>query len=560
MAFYDDQDDINSQDPNAQQQPQQTSGQSSIISGQGGSPGQGSQGAASANTNTPDNPGNFVGIKQYLDANKSQSSKLGDQVSGQIQNTIQGAHQDVDALSSKFRQEADSGQIANIQNAVNEAKGITDTAATGNAGAVSQDQTQRFGEIANAQYQGPNALIETDLYEPTYAKIKQAQSYSDLSKDESGSQQLLKDIYKDQGTNYTSGQNRLDSYLLNSQENRQKLSDARVDAGNLEQDFANADLEAAQYAANQKALADSTREAARQNLISTQTDRNSQIEAELNAISKDWKSEYNEYLNLLKNSNNGQNLQLTDEQAARLGVDKGQRIYNLLNSKAGNTAEQYLTMQEFDPNKVISKDQQAQLAALDQLAGTFGGALQNKYTQANLAETLDKATAFAADKFGLSAKQADEVFNAASKIANMVAEASSGANIWTKTLPVQVAREVTERVVKSLPWPLSDIVNWVTRTVYDTVSYDVQAGHVDANATTEGTVADYLAGKAPTTETGGTKSLDLGTFVDPTYLLSDKADKKIDQLQGNLKNQTQQQWVSQIEKYLRDAGYYNQVK
>lgn len=554
MAFYQDEDE--------QQQAAQQQGTNvptgpeagSFVTGQGASP----TPSQKSDTATPDNPGNFVGISQYLEANKPQSSKLGTQVANQVQGTIAQAQQGVNDLTGQFKQQADAGQIKDIQNAVEDAKNITNTAAQGQAGALSQDQTQRFGEVANAQYQGPNSAIETDLYAPVYSEVQKAGKYADLSKDESGSQQLLKDIY--QGPNYSAGENRLDSYLLNSQENREKLQEARKEANQgLEAQFEAANQQTADYAAQQKALADSVRQAAQQNLTDVQTKRNQDIQAQLDAISSDWRSEYNKYLDLLKNSNNGQNLQLTPEEAAKLGVDKGQKIFNLLNPAAGNTPEQYLSMQEFDPNKVITKDQQAQLAALDELAGTYGGALQNKYTQADLAGTLTKASAFAADKFGLSAKQAQTAFDAASQIANMVADVSKGANLYEDQVST-VTRQVVDRITQAMPWPLSDIVKEITKWVTDVIHTNVQVGHVDTNVKGNQTVADYLAGKGPTLEDSGTKSLDWGSIVSPGSIISNQADNKIDELTNASKGEVKNNLAAQIEQYLKNAGYYNTIK
>ena len=559
MAYYQDEDE-NQLDPNATPVAQTTGPQSGVVGQDAASAAP--QGGPTSNTQTPDRPGNFVGLQDYLNANKSQSSKLGDQVAGQVGSTIEGARQDVADLNPKFNQMADAGQISNIGGASQEAKNIASTAAGIPAGqGLGADQTQRFGEIANAQYKGPNSLIETELYQPTYNKVKDAQNYSTLSKDESGSQQLLKDIYKT--PSYGAGENLFDSYLLNSQENRAKLAASRSDASNLDNDFAAANESAAAYAAQQKALAESTKQTAQQALTQTQTERNAQVQAELDAINKNWRSEYDKYLNLLKNSNDGANLNLSPEEAQVLGVAEGQKIYNLLNPAAGNTPEQYLSLQAFDPNKVISKDQQAQLAALDELAGTFGGAQQNKYTQADLAGTLNKAVAFSAEKFGLSAKQADELFKQGAAITNMISEASK-------------ADTITDEQSKSVTTYVKDLVervggNWwnpfkwfeeVTRAVTTILNIQVQLGNVTSKGKTTGTVADYLAGQTGGTykDEGGMKNLDWGSVLNPTYIVDQRADNKIDELNAQIQRETQANWAAQIEDYLRKSGYYNQIK
>lgn len=571
MAFYDENEEL---DVNQQTGQFSTGPQSGLIAGQSQAQGVNAPGQAGATPKspTPDNPGNFVGLQQYIQANRPQAQRLGGQVSSQIQGSVNEAQQKVDVLGQGFRQEADKGQIANIGTASQEAKNITQQAASADLDKqINEDQTKRFGEIATAQYKGPTKLTESESYAPTTQSIQKAQQYADLSKSEAGNQQLLKDIYK--APAYSVGENRLDSYLLEAGFNRDKLAGTREQAQKLTSTLSKEEQAAADYAAQQKALADSVRQGAQSTLTQAQIDRNAAIQAALDEIAygtdrikgtaddatTGWQSEYNQYLNLLKNSNEGKNLDLTAEQAAKLGVGEGQRIYNLLAKSAGNTPEQYLEMQAFDPNRVISKREQKQLANLDKLASTFGGELKNPYTGEDLAGTLSKATAFAADKFGLSAKEAEKAFNAAAKITQIQNEISKGATIMDEK-DILVGRQVVEKIVENLPWPLSDIVKWVTRTVYDATRIKYNVGNVDSKTKTSGSVADYLAGTAPKQESSGTKSLDWGTILSPEYLISSQADDKINELKAQAEAEGKQQWTNAILNYLKNAGYYNTIK
>lgn len=558
MAFYQEDEELQQGqiDPNA---PPTTGGEGgSIIAGQGASP----TPSTPQEPRGPSSPSNFVGLSQYLEANKPQSQKLGSQVAGQIAGSITGAQEKIGNIGQQFQGAVGQGTISNLDSAGQEATNIAQQTATGTKEQVqNQGNKDRFGEVANAQYRGPNQLIETEFYEPAYTQIQDAQRYADLSKSESGNQQLLRDIYKT--PSYSGGESRLDAYLLKGDENRKKLAESRQNAENLTGEFEAADAGAAQYAKDIAAKTEAARQQARQALEQTRAQRSSQIENELNAISADWRSEYDKYLNLLKNSNGGQNLKLTPEEAQRLGVTQGQKIFNLLNPAAGNTPEQYLSLQQFDANKVISQDQQAQLAALDELAGTYGGTQENKYTQADLAGSLNKAAAFSAEKFGLSATQAKTLFDQASKLANMVSEAHK-------------SDKITEQQSKSVTTYVKDLVervggNWwnpfkwfeeVTRAVTTILNIEVVLGNVETSGKTSGTVADYLAGNKTGTYTdeGGTKSLDFGAALQPSYLVDSRADDRIDQLDAQIKQETSQNWINQIENYLRQAGYYNQVK
>lgn len=490
MAFVNqDEEDAKQADPNAAAPT--TGASSDIISGQGSTPAQGAAPTAAGPTTKADN---FVGIKDYLDANKQQSSKLGDQVAGQVQNKVDTAGNQISGLDSGFKSLADQGQFAGINTAGDEAKGLAQKAASAPVGQFGAPDVQRFGQIANAQYSGPKQLSDTALYGPAYQSLTDAQNYADLSKTEGGNQQLLKNVYNQ--PNYTAGENRLDSYLLNTEPNQAKLSQARAGAAPLQTQFDAAGTNATNYAQQQQAQVDALRQQVQSALGQTQAQRNQAVQSELDQTQGGWNSEYDNLLNSLKNSNGGTNLQLTEDQMKKLGITGGQRIYNMLDPNTGNgDPSKYLTQQAFDPNKVISKDEQAQLAALDQLAGTYGGQAINKYTQGDLAGTETMDNALDASAFGAARNTAEGLFNTGAGTANMAA-----------------------------------------------VFGPDSASAANAN----GSVADYLSGKGPT-DTSNTSSYDSSGRAVMTP-----------QMQYYINN-ANADWTKQILDYLQNAGYNNSV-
>jgi hypothetical protein len=411
MAFYEDEDDkLDQQDPNAAPAGQPTSPQSSMISGpsQQASPTNGSA-ALPASETTPDRSGNFVGLQDYLKANQNQASKLGGQVAGHVEGAIQQSQDEIAQINPKFNELADKGQISNINTAEEEGTNIVTSAATGPQG--QELDKDRFKEISNARYQGPNTFQESELFNPAYEKFSKAKKAAELTKDESGSQQLLKDVYKQNAPTYSAGESLFDSYLLNTGENRQKLADARQNAGVMESQWNQAGIDADNYAKTQRDLADRVRENVREFTNTTQATRNKEVQDALDAISATWNDEQTEYANALFNSNEGKNLTLTDDMLQKLGVKEGQRIYNVLKGMTlDDIKNQYVKMDVFDENKVISKDQQAQLAALDELASLYGGELLNKYTLADQAGTMTKDTAFDTSGFGKAVTDAEKAF------------------------------------------------------------------------------------------------------------------------------------------------------
>jgi hypothetical protein len=429
MAFYD-QNDEEQIDPNAAPAAAPTAPGSAVISGQGAGDSGGVQPASSATGSS--NPGNnFVGIRQYIDANKPQSEKLGNEVAGKVQGVINTANEDVSALQGQFKSLADQGQIANAQGAENEAKSIVNQAATGAAGQNINDQSkQRYGEIANASYRGPDKLEDTELYQPAYAKLSEAQKYADLSKDSSGTQQLMQELYK--SPKNLSGASRLDSYLLNSDSNKEKLAQAREQVSGLNTNFQNVSAGAADYAKQQKDLAEQIRASAQKYLTGTsdsqgvQQQKLAQVQNEINKIqygpdgiantaddaTGGWDSTYNKLIkDLGVGGSRGSQIDLTPEQAALLGVSEGSNVFNeLLNP---GTFNQYVSKQVADPNKLVSKDEQAQLAALDALAQMYGAENINPYTMEDLAGTQSAADSlkFNAADFKKANEQRQNEFN-----------------------------------------------------------------------------------------------------------------------------------------------------
>lgn len=386
MAYYndsnlDDEELLNNQN-------QQIGPQSTAISG--GTPGQ----AAAAPTR-PDNPGNFVGIKQYLDANKTQSSKLGDQVSGNIQNTIQGSQGKIAGVGTDFDNMVTQGSLSNIGNAAAEAQEIASKTAKNAKGYLTDSSTKRFGDIANALYQGPNNATQVAGYQGALGSITDAQRLADLSKTEAGSKELVKDV-ANKSKQYTEGANRLDSYFLNAGDNRQKMATARQGAEGLNASLSQVEEAAKSKSAAAKSQTEAVKNAARQALENSRLARTAEIQKGLDSTSKNWNNEYNEYLNLLNGSNKGANLKLDPNQAEELGIGMGDRIYNVLQKDPSRL----LSQQAFDANKYIGVNEQAQLAALDKLANTYGGKLLNKYTNDAIAGTQTMDDAFDGSGFG----------------------------------------------------------------------------------------------------------------------------------------------------------------
>ena len=211
MAFYQD-DDENQQDPNVQQGPQQTAPSSSVIGGSG-APG-GAPGGAPQSSLAPDKPGNFVGIKQYLDANKTQAAKLGDQTAGVINNSANDARAGVQALNQEAQDKVktvnslDPGVSSKLQNG---------------AETLSNDERNTVKNTAGARYTGPAASTDLNSYQAAADKTQKATTNLGNAGTEEGRMNLVTQI---NSKPRTQGINVFDNALLQAGGGREKVEQA----------------------------------------------------------------------------------------------------------------------------------------------------------------------------------------------------------------------------------------------------------------------------------------------------------------------------------------------
>lgn len=418
MAFYD-QDEDEGQAV-AEGGSVSTGPQSSVISGQGSGGGQG-VGATTQSKNAPDKPGNFVGIHDYLKANKPQAEKLGNKVAGQLGSDIAQAQTGVGGLQSAFDQKVKGGQIANIDTAVDEGKGLINKAAT--QGQSSADDAKRFGEIYNAQYKGPNSLVDaTDVYQPVANQVNKASTNANLTKTEEGRQELLRN--QAMSPTYSRGAQRFDSYLLGGAENQAKLGQQRTAADALKTQLGAEETAAGEKVSAAKTQAQNTADAIR--AAFGKFDDPSTVE--------------NEAAGALGNYQNDINSQLASEtdfvNALQGRVDSGtltdadlQKLGLLNDSTYGVDFKNYFQKSVPTAAGVTDAQEKARYDALMQLGGLsggmYGGASPTDFGSYSPAAGLNEFKQAVADK-----KNLYEVTQAKQKAKDVVDFFRSGGAGW----------------------------------------------------------------------------------------------------------------------------------
>lgn len=372
MAFFIDDEDEQNQEQGGGVQ---TSQQSATLSG-GQAQAPQAQGAQPAK---PDNPGNFVGIKQYIDANQKQSQKFGDSVAGKLDNTIVKAQGDIQGADTGFKQEVDQNALSGAAQAPEEAQGIVQRAASGQGN--TDQEKQRFTQIKDATYKGPNELRDSKFFQPAFASLQDAQKQSDLSKTEAGQGQLLNTYYG--GPGYSGGEKRLDSYLLSGpQENREKLATAREKAAPLQGQFDNISQSAADYAKTAKTQTDQAAQAARQSVQGAGTSVQSDIAKRLQ-----------DYINGQVTQNTNLVTDIPDNDVSQntldfLGLQGGERLFdaNLMDYFKGASPV------DSTPGNFASQEDYAKYLALQELAGESGGLDYLKKENQAMAGTAPKSS------------------------------------------------------------------------------------------------------------------------------------------------------------------------
>lgn len=348
MAYLDEEDDI--LDPNATSAVS-TSTESSYVNSAGGGSAAPNEGQPSA-ANTPDNPGNFVGIQQYLAQNKPQASKLGENVGGFVEKKGEQATAALDGAVGQFNQQIESKTVAPNQELFNAVK------ADPTSLVKDEEKKNQFATMRDATWSGPNTIEEVDYFQPVMQAVTGAKKAAESTKTVEGRNSLLGGL-RDQSTQRGARvAGNLDNALLGASPDSNKfLAKARDSVGGIDQKLSKAQTDANASALAAKKSTEDARTMARgvlnegwSGLGASLSEREAQQEAEAKAFVD----------SLVGSVRSGQ---LTPEQLQVLGVDPARNIYNVdVGSHIGYR-------DNVDAQSVATSDDIAKQEALRMLAG-----------------------------------------------------------------------------------------------------------------------------------------------------------------------------------------------
>lgn len=166
--------------------------------GTGLGPGEGAGGSGVS----PSSGSGFVGINDYLAANKEGSADLGNTVAGGINSTTDAAKSAIDTGTNTFNAKANENKINYNENTVN------DTLNTGVAG-------NDFNKLISGTYAGPKTWADAGVQDQADTAVAKANENATLANTQGGRTQLLQQIIS---RPMTFGSGNLNSALLSGNE------------------------------------------------------------------------------------------------------------------------------------------------------------------------------------------------------------------------------------------------------------------------------------------------------------------------------------------------------
>jgi hypothetical protein len=340
--------------------------------------------------------GTFSNLKNYLQAAQGGGQqRVAQAATQQVQKLGAGAQKGTQQAQEAFGRRMEAGSLKGMETAAQEAKGIvgaargvtyqapqqaaqpqpqaqtegeTPTAPTAPVAPTqpqqyfTPEQTQRFAEIINAQYQGPASLQQAGLYEQAAQKARTAQEAAQKTQTAMGREQLLRDVFG-RTREYGRGVSKLDALLLNaSQQGVKQLQEQAQPAAKAQEALQAAQNVSANEAAQRQAAIEGIRSEARQEFTGARAAEEQAVEARLSQVVENWDQLPEYFKQVLRDKEKGE-MALTEQEAGLLGIQAGQGLYNL-------TPEELVQTNIAEKARLISKNELSRQLALQQLAGT----------------------------------------------------------------------------------------------------------------------------------------------------------------------------------------------
>ena len=265
--------------------------------------------------------GSWTNLNSYLDANKDNAQSMGNTISNNINDAGSQVRTGIQNSTNDFNQQVDKGTINNLTGAKSDSDSIVKQARTAAQDSqIADEQLKRFKEVSNASYAGPNTLDASQYYSDTQSKLNKAKEYQTNAQSDEGRFNLLQEMFSK--PNYSQGQKNFDNLLISGNESAKTGIKTAADGLNdLQGSFDKANTDASDLAKQRLADTNSAKQYAQNLLTSNRDERTQEVNQSLKDIQGQWNNEYNHYNDLLS-AYKGGDLNLTKEEAAKLGLLK----------------------------------------------------------------------------------------------------------------------------------------------------------------------------------------------------------------------------------------------
>lgn len=365
------------------------------------------QPAAAPSVNKAASSGNGGGFNQYLNANKGAAQdKLNSTVAGSVSGQGKLANTAINQANTQFNTKVDAGSLQNRDTAVSDVNNIVNTSVrgispttntvvapaaaapatppapavgSGDGSALNDEQSQRFADVINAKYQGPESLRQSGLYQQASGKVGTAQRAINNAKTAQGREELLQNIYEQRG-DYGRGQNKLDSALVNSSATGvNAITGASEAAGNVQDKLDQSQIASAAQAQNRTSEIANIQDQARNTFNTGLNDERAGTETRIGGVLDQWEKLPEYFRDIIRNKGTNNAAALAAE-SAKLGnapdaraiaaadkALKNARVQNMLYGEGGSFSSFGAEGSQIDP-KYASDVAEAQ-ARYDQLNG-----------------------------------------------------------------------------------------------------------------------------------------------------------------------------------------------
>jgi hypothetical protein len=333
--------------------------------------------------------GMFTNIQNYVAKNQPQAQKMAESTLGEIRKANEASKTAQKNALSQFSGQTEQGGLhdttarrAELEQFTRQESGLQQPAPVAQTPPVEGaeapvaapvqtgiDESQ-FANILNAKYQGPRNLTETgNIYSQLQKQAQKSADMGQLTQTDQGRSQLMTDLNTRGGRQYGAGMSKLDSMLMGQQTDQlQDIMSAGKEIGSSQDIMRNVGQQAQDVASGRAAEVMETQKQGREAFQKLSQERQGQVDQRVGDVVDNWDKLPDHYKGIFSKPDGS--IDLSAIEAATLGMDDSTRLFNVRDQYG---VDELFGGVEADKTKLISKDEQGNLARLQALSNLATG-------------------------------------------------------------------------------------------------------------------------------------------------------------------------------------------